>query len=97
MPELGSNTAKLESLMEALTKARAAIRASKLSPSDRQHVLLQFSIIDRISHVTIPDWSHIHSLITRLNHQLGDQAPGTTEPLKAWARENAPVKVSKRL
>ena len=93
---MGSNTAKLESLMEALTKARAAIRTSKLSPSDRQHVLLQFSIIDRISHVTIPDWSHIHSLITRLNHRLRDQAPAVAEPLMAWARENAPTKVSRR-
>lgn len=96
MPDQGSNAAKLESLMEALASARGAIGASKLSSSDRQHVLLQFSIIERISRVSIPDWSHIHSLITRLNHRLGDQAPAMTEPLKAWALENAPFKVSKR-
>jgi hypothetical protein len=97
MPDVGANTAKLEALVEALARGRGAFSKSTLSGAELQHVEQQFRIIDRIAHVAIPDWSHIHSLITRLNHRLGDRAPAVSEPLRAWAVQNAPTRVPRRM
>ena len=76
------------SLGEAISKARNAVSTSDLSRPDQQRLLVQLVILERISHIALPDWSHIHSLVTMLDFRFRDRGQAATEPLRAWALEN---------
>jgi hypothetical protein len=82
--------ATLKSLTHLVTAARAALSGSNLGQQERERILLQLVIVDRISQLSIPDWTHIHSLVTRLMYTLGERAPDVTSPSRAWAMENRP-------
>ena len=82
--------ATLKSLTLAIRTARGALSGSNLGQRERQRILVQLVIIDRISQTPIPDWTHIDSLVSRLLYILGDRVPGVTSPLQAWKKDNRP-------
>ena len=83
-------SATLMSLTDANRAARAALSNSNLDQRERERILVQLVIIDRVSQIRLPDWTHIDSLVSRLLYTLGDRAPGVTSPLQAWKMENGP-------
>jgi len=68
--------ATLKSLARAIGAARVALSGSKLD--QRERILVQLVIINRISQIPIPGLTHIHSLVSRLLYTLGDRAPAVT-------------------
>jgi hypothetical protein len=82
--------ATLKGITLAIRTARAALSGSNLVQRERQQILVQLVIIDRVSQVPIPDWTHIDSLVSRLLYTLGDRVPEVTSPLQAWKTENGP-------
>jgi hypothetical protein len=80
----------LKSLTLAIRAARRALSRSNLGQRERQRILVQLVIIDRVSQTSIPNWTHIDSLVSRLLYTVGERAPDVTSPLQAWKIENRP-------